>query len=124
MLRTLADLSRGVRLVSMSGRILAVLLWAAVGCGTSSSAKKPAPTTASAQAQPTQKAKKVVVLRLQIGDDGAVRDVQVVRSAGPRFDKAAERAATRARFEPPREDGRPIESTLIMTYRFRADDAP
>jgi TonB family protein len=108
----------------MSGRILMLLLCAAVGCGTSSSARPPAARTASAQAQPTQKAKKVVVLRLQIGDDGAVRDVQVVRSAGPRFDKAAERAATRARFEPPREDGRPIESTLIMTYRFRADDAP
>jgi protein TonB len=61
----------------------------------------------------------VVVLRLHIGDDGAVRDVQVVRSAGPRFDKAATRAATRARFDPPREDGRPIESTIFMTYRFK-----
>jgi TonB family protein len=108
----------------MSGRVLILLFCAAVGCGTSSSAKTPAGRTPSAQAQPTQKTKKVVVLRLQIGDDGAVRDVQVVRSAGRRFDMAATRAATRARFEPPREDGRPIESTLIMTYRFRPDDAP
>ena len=108
----------------MSGRTLMFLLFAAVGCGTTTSANTPAARATSARAQPTPTAKKVVVLRLQIGDDGAVRDVQVVRSAGPRFDKAAERAATRARFEPPREDGRPIESTLIMTYRFRADDAP
>ena len=101
-----------------------LLLCAAVGCGTSSSSKTPAARTASTQAQPTQKAKRVVVLRLQIGDDGSVRDVRVVRSAGRRFDKAAERAATRARFEPPREDGRPIDSTLIMTYHFRSDDPP
>jgi len=105
----------------MSGRALAALLFAMIGCGTTGSGQTPAPaaTTAQAQPQPSPRARKVVVLRLQIGDDGAVRDVQVVRSAGPRFDKAATRAATRARFEPPREDGRPIESTLFMTYRFR-----
>jgi periplasmic protein TonB len=107
----------------MFGRALAALLFAMVGCGTTGGRQTPAAapsaTMAQAQPQPSPKARKVVVLRLQIGDDGAVRDVQVVRSAGPRFDKAATRAATRARFEPPREDGRPIESTLFMTYRFR-----
>jgi TonB family protein len=105
----------------MSGRALAALLFATVGCGTTSGATAPAAgtTTAAAQPQPAAKAKKVVVLRLQIGDDGAVRQVEVVRSGGPRFDKAATRAATRARFEPPREDGRPIESTIFMTYRFK-----
>ena len=106
----------------MSGRTLAALLLAALGCGTSGNAAAPGvAAAATAQPQPARKAKRVVVLRLQIGDDGVVRDVQVVRSAGSRFDKAATRAATRARFEPPREDGRPIESTIIMTYRFNAD---
>jgi len=107
----------------MSGRTLAaLLLFATFGCGTTGGGQAPAAsagTTEQAQPQPAPKARRVVVLRLHIGDDGAVRDVQVVRSAGPRFDKAATRAATRARFEPPREDGRPIESTIFMTYRFK-----
>ena len=105
----------------MSGRALAVLLFATIGCGTTGGATAPAAgaTSAAAQPQPAAKARKVVVLRLQIGDDGAVRQVEVVRSGGPRFDKAATRTATRTRFEPPREDGRPIESTIFMTYRFK-----
>lgn len=109
----------------MSRRLLVLLLCAAVGCGTSGGTKTPATTaSSSARAQPAAKARRVVVLRLQVGDDGAVRDVQVVRSGGHRFDQAATRAATRARFEPPLEDGRPIESTLIMTYRFKTDPPP
>ena len=106
----------------MSGRALAALLFATVGCGTTGGAQTAgagAPAAATAQPQPAARPKRVVVLRLQIGDDGAVRNVEVVRSGGARFDKAATRAATRARFEPPREDGHPIESTIFMTYRFR-----
>jgi TonB family protein len=110
----------------MSMRVLCLLLCAAVGCGTSgASAKRPASAAPStARAHPAAKARRVVVLRLQVGDDGAVSDVQVVRSGGHRFDQAAARAATRAHFDPPLEDGRPIESTLIMTYRFKADPPP
>lgn len=104
----------------MSGRALAALLFATIGCGTTGGAQTAGggAAAATAQPQPPARPKRVVVLRLQIGDDGAVRHVQVVRSGGARFDKAATRAATRARFEPPREDGHPIESTIFMTYRF------
>jgi TonB family protein len=105
----------------MSGRVLAALLLATVGCGTTGAAQAPAGGAAAAtagKAEPASKPRVVVVLRLRIGDDGAVRHVQVVRSAGRRFDKAAARIASRARFEPPREDGRPIESSVIVSYRF------
>ncbi len=104
----------------MSRRILASLLLALVGCGTAGGSKPPASATpADHPSAPASRSRKVVVLRLQVGDDGAVRKVEVVRSAGTRFDKAAARYASRARFEPPREDGRPIESSVIVTYRFR-----
>lgn len=106
----------------MSGRILAALILTLGGCGTAGGAKPHAVATPAARPAPASKARKVVVLRLQVGEDGVVRNVEVVRSAGSRFDKAAARAASRARFEPPLEDGRPIESSVIMTYRFRADE--
>jgi TonB family protein len=130
MLGSLADLSRGVKLGgSMSGRVLAALLLAALpfgtpGCGTTGGAQAPASGASAAtvgKAEPESKRRVVVVLRLRIGDDGAVRHVQVVRSAGRRFDKAAARIASRAHFEPPREDGRPIESSVIVSYRFNPD---
>ena len=64
-----------------------------------------------------------MILRIHVGDDGAVRDVQVVRSAGARLDAAAVKTASRARFIPPREDGQPIESTITMPYMVRSGPA-
>ena len=52
--------------------------------------------------------------------DGKVSDVKIVKGARYReFDKAAERAAKRERFEPATRNGVPVAHTIKYTYRFR-----
>jgi TonB family protein len=104
----------------MRGRIVvSLLLLAALGCGTAKRGETPPSVRAVAQRAPDAPASKVklVILRIHVDNDGAVREVQVVRSAGARLDAAAVKTASRARFVPPREDGQPIESTITMPYR-------
>lgn len=64
-----------------------------------------------------------VVLRLEIGADGAVGDVAVSQSSGrSALDEAAVEGAFRWRFEPALEDGRPVASTIEKAVEFRLVD--
>jgi periplasmic protein TonB len=60
-----------------------------------------------------------VTVRVLIGTDGRVRQVQVVRATDPEFAKATERQALRAwRFKPATRDGVPVEDWQTLTVRF------
>lgn len=64
----------------------------------------------------------VVVIRVLIGTDGRVKDVQKVEAAEEAFYRAtAEQALKRWRFLPATEDGAAKESWKVMTIRFRLD---
>ena len=55
---------------------------------------------------------------MKIGADGAVRDAQIVQSAGPDVDDAALKAVYRLHFNPAQKDGDPIESTIRFAFTF------
>jgi protein TonB len=58
-------------------------------------------------------------VRVLIGTDGRVRQVQVIRATDPDFAKATERQALRAwRFKPATRDGVPVEDWQTLTVRF------
>jgi TonB family protein len=59
-----------------------------------------------------------VVLRLTVGEDGAVRDAQVLQSVRDDVDAAAREAAGRLRFSPARRDGAPVASVLDYAFSF------
>lgn len=60
-----------------------------------------------------------VTVRLQIGADGRVRAAEKVRAANDAFWRATERHAMRAwRFTPASVDGKPVESSKVMTVHF------
>jgi protein TonB len=61
-----------------------------------------------------------VVVRLVIGVDGRVKSVEKVSAASEAFWRATERHALRAwRFSPATVDGKPVESTHMMTVNFQ-----
>ena len=104
------------------GMLLAILLVAAPGCATTTTTVEPlgaSPMTGTDQEiQPEPSAAPVVILRLKIGADGAVRDAQVVQSAGPDADAAALKAVYRLHFTPAQRDGEPVESTIRFAFTF------
>jgi periplasmic protein TonB len=60
-----------------------------------------------------------VTVRVLIGTDGRVRQVQVVRATDPEFAKATEKQALKAwRFKPATRDGTPVEDWQTLTVRF------
>lgn len=64
-----------------------------------------------------------VQLRVTIGTDGRVRAVDLVSATSDAFWEVARRQAlTRWRFRPATVDGRPVESTKVMTIHFRLAD--
>lgn len=64
-----------------------------------------------------------VIIRVTIGPDGRVRAAERVSATSDLFWAAAERQAlSRWRFRPATIDGRPVESTKIMTIHFRIED--
>lgn len=64
-----------------------------------------------------------VVIRVTIGTDGRVRAAERVSATSDAFWAAAERQALgRWRFRPATIDGRPVESTKVMTVHFRIED--
>ena len=64
-----------------------------------------------------------VTVRVAIGSDGRVREVVRIRAASDAFFEATRRHALRAwRFRPATLDGRPVESSAVMTIHFRLDD--
>ncbi len=65
-----------------------------------------------------------VVIRVTIGPDGRVRAADRVSATSDAFWAAAERQAlSRWRFRPATIDGRPVESSKVMTIHFRIEDA-
>ena len=106
------------------GMLLALLIGAAHGCATTTTTVEPVGaspmtgTEAQTADQPEPAAASIVILRLKIGPDGAVRDAQVVQSAGPDFDDAALKAVYRLHFNPAQKDGVPVESTIRFAFTF------
>lgn len=64
----------------------------------------------------------VVVVRVLIGPDGRVKQIERVEAADDAFYKAtAEQALKKWRFMPATRDGAPVESWRTMTVRFRLE---
>lgn len=62
----------------------------------------------------------LVRLRITVGVDGLVSDVEVVESGGEAFDAAVMEVARAARFEPARRDGVAVAVRLPFEYTFPA----
>lgn len=60
-----------------------------------------------------------VVIKLVVGEDGAAREIRVVRGAGFGLDENAVRAIEGWHFDPGSKDGKPIASPTRLTVRFR-----
>jgi protein TonB len=61
-----------------------------------------------------------VTIRVLIGTDGRVKAVEKVRTASDAFFRATESQALRHwRFKPATLDGKPVESSKVMTVHFR-----
>ena len=70
-----------------------------------------------------------VLLQLEVGADGSVESAEMVASAGGEFadafDRAAQLAALRFRFQPALDDdGEAVASTIQYVYRFIPEQAP
>lgn len=64
-----------------------------------------------------------VSLRVTIGIDGRVKAAQKISATTDGFYRATERHALRAwRFSPATVDGKPVESTKVLTVQFRIDE--
>jgi periplasmic protein TonB len=60
-----------------------------------------------------------VTVRVLVGTDGRVRQVQVLRASDPDFARATEKQALKAwRFKPATRDGTPVEDWQTLTVRF------
>lgn len=60
-----------------------------------------------------------VTLRVLVGTDGRVRQVQILKASDTDFAKATEKQALRAwRFKPATRDGLPVEDWQTLTVRF------
>jgi TonB family protein len=65
-----------------------------------------------------------VVLQIAITDKGTVEDVAVITSAGPAFDKSAQEAVAKFRFEPAEVDGKPAPVKITYRYDFTFKEEP
>lgn len=65
-----------------------------------------------------------VVLQIAITDKGAVEDVAVLTSAGVAFDRAAQEAVAKFRFEPAEVDGKPAPVKITYRYDFVLKEEP
>lgn len=66
-----------------------------------------------------------VRVRITVGTDGRVTEVQVLSASPPGvFDQAAVSAVRKWRFEPVMQDGRAIEANVATSIRFQHDDTP
>lgn len=63
-----------------------------------------------------------VTLRVQVGADGQVAEVEIVATSGfATLDRAAQRAVRGWRFEPAMQDGRPVPATVSVPVTFRLE---
>lgn len=66
----------------------------------------------------------VVVVRVLVGADGRVKEVQKIEAADDAFFRATvDQAMKRWRFVPATSDGQPVESWRTMTLRFNLENA-
>jgi TonB family protein len=65
-----------------------------------------------------------VVLSVEIGPDGAARNVKVVRSLDPGLDQRAIETVSQWRFKPGMRDGVPVTVTATIEMNFRMLDNP
>jgi TonB family protein len=66
-----------------------------------------------------------VVVRLIVGDDGTVEDVQLLRSSSfPRLDRAATEIGKRYRFKPFMVNGKPtkVSTNLLIKFHLKTDE--
>jgi protein TonB len=64
-----------------------------------------------------------VTVRIVIGADGRVKQVEKVKATSDAFFRATEQQALRHwRYKPATLDGKPVESRTTVTVRFRLDD--
>jgi protein TonB len=63
----------------------------------------------------------LVRLSLLVGTDGRVKEVKVVRKAGPAFDREARAVGMKAVFDPATVDGEPVESWVPWDVEFTPD---
>ena len=61
-----------------------------------------------------------VVIQCVVQTTGLTTNVEVIRSVSPGLDRGAVEAVRRARFEPGRQDGRPVAVRISLTITFRA----
>ena len=60
-----------------------------------------------------------VTVRILVGTDGRVRQVQILNATDPDFARATEKQALKAwRFKPATRDGVPVEDWQTLTVRF------
>ncbi len=65
-----------------------------------------------------------VVLQIEVGLDGKVKEVQVRETAGNGFDEAAVAAAKRFVFEPATRGGSPVAARILYRYEFKLEAEP
>jgi len=56
---------------------------------------------------------------LVVGSDGVPRDLNVINSLSPGFDKAAIDAVKKWRFTPAAKDGKPVAAMITVQVSFR-----
>lgn len=62
-----------------------------------------------------------VVLRITLGADGTVRDVETITSLPDGLTEQARRAAREIQFKPATRDGSPVDEVKTITYSFSLD---
>lgn len=62
-----------------------------------------------------------VMLRLTLGSDGTVRDVETITSLPDGLTEQARRAARAIQFNPATRDGSPVDEVKMITYSFNLD---
>jgi TonB family protein len=60
----------------------------------------------------------VVTLEVVVGSDGATRDISVLSTLGPDFDKAAIDAVKQWKFSPAMKDGKPVAVKIAVEVGF------
>src|SRR5215467_10333826 len=69
------------------------------------------------------RAEATVGLELDVDENGRVTGARVVRPAGRGFDEAAVAAVKAFTFEPAKQGGVPIKSTIVLSYEFHLPPA-
>jgi protein TonB len=112
------------------GRIGAVAVAVAIGCGGEGEIDQPTPLLGQMPIEYPlhmwdQDMEGETLLRVRVGDTGAVDSVEVVESSGyESFDSAAVAGARKLRFTPARRNGKRIEVWAEVPVRFSKRPRP